>query len=71
MIDFCYFFAHIMGKRKIASHYLKIVGIFISNICHYMKINNGNKSFVSIVIIVIFFYDIRIGTRVTTITTFT
>lgn len=71
MIDFSFLFAHIMSEKKIASYYLKKIGIFISNIYYHTKTNSDNKNFILTRIAVTFSYHISIKMRVITITTST
>ncbi len=71
MIDFSSSFAHIIDKKKIASYYLKKIGIFISSIYNHTKTNSSYKSFILTIIAVIFSYHISVKTRVTTVITFT
>lgn len=70
MIDFIFFFNHIMSNKKIAGHYLKKVDISVLSIYHHIKTNSGNKTFILTGIVVTLYYQIRVGIRVTTITSF-
>lgn len=69
-IDFGFSFVHIIAKRKIVSHHLKKVDIFVFSTCHYTKTDNSNKNFILTAIAITFFYYIKIGIGVIIITTF-
>ena len=70
IIDSRSFFAYIMAKRKIVSHYLKKVDIFVFSTYYYIKTDNSNKNFILMAIVITFFYYIKIRIKVTTIITF-